>query len=124
LANEQVNLKVHIYNRAHSLLQSAQAMETSNQRTVINNIVAETIAAVDKTLADNKQFIKDQMFESALIGIKSKQMNYENDPILPLVKKAIAENVKKVTSLTEAQQLALITLSADQLTTLSNIDKR
>lgn len=78
-------------------------METSNRRTVINNIVNETINSVDKTLADNSAFIKEKMFESALIGIRSKKMSYENDPILPLVKQAISANVKKVTALTEEE---------------------
>lgn len=99
-------------------------METTNQRTVINNIVSETLQAVDKTLADNEEFIKDQMFESALLGIRSKQMTYENDPILPLVQQAIAENVQKVTSLSEEEQLALVTLTQEQLKSLSTVDER
>lgn len=124
LANEQVNLRVNIHNRAQALLQAAQQMETSNRRTVINNIVNETINSVDKTLADNSAFIKEKMFESALIGIRSKKMSYENDPILPLVKQAISANVKKVTALTEEEQTKLITLSGDQLNTLKALDER
>lgn len=124
LANEQVNLKVNIYNRAQALLQSAHQMETTNQRTVINNIVNETIQAVDRTLEENEEFIQEQMFESALLGIRNKQMTYENDPILPLVQQAISENVQKITSLSEEEQLELITLSNDQLESLRAIDER
>lgn len=51
-------------------------------------------------------------------------MTYENDPILPLVKQAITNNVKKVTSLTEEEQTKLITLSGDQLNTLKALDER
>jgi len=124
LANEQVNLKVNIYERAQALLESAQQMENTNQRTVINNIVSETVAAVEQTLVDNEEYIKDQMFESALLGIRSRQMTYENDPILPLVQKAITEQVQKVTSLSEEEQLALVTLSQDQLDSLRAVDER
>jgi len=64
------------------------------------------------------------MFESALIGIKRKQMTYENDPILPLVQQTIKESVSKVTSLSAEEQNKLVNLTADQLATLKAADAR
>lgn len=103
LAIEQVNLKNHINARAQRILQSAEQMETSNQRSLINSIVSEALAEVNKTLDSSIDSIQDAMFESALIGIKKQQMTYENDPLLPLIKEKIEAKIKKLTALTEEQ---------------------
>lgn len=90
LANEQVNLKNHINERANNLLETISQIETQNQKSVIRKIVNEAITAVDQTLEDNQELIKEKIFESAILGIRNKGMTYENDPIMPLVKETIA----------------------------------
>lgn len=124
LAIEQVNLKNHITQRAEKLLQSAEQMESSNQRSLINNIVNEAISEVDKTLNESIDDIQDGMFESALIGIKRQSMTYEKDPLLPLIKSKIEGKIKKLTSMTEEEKIKLIQLSKDQIESLKSLDRK
>ena len=55
--------------------------------------------------------IKKQMFKSALLGLSKGQMEYENDPILPLVIKSIQDNVERMKNLTQEEQVQLISLT-------------
>ena len=124
LAIEQVNLKNHINNRAAKLLYTAEQMEVSNQRQLINSIVSDAISEVDKTLTQNLDGIQDQMFESALIGIRNQQMTYENDPLLPLIRERIQAKIAKLTTLTEAEKVKLVQLSEDQIESLRVLDRQ
>jgi hypothetical protein len=78
-------------------------MEVANQRYLINNIIRDALAEVDKTLNENLNDIQDAMFESALIGIRSKRMAYENDPLLPLIRQRIQAKISKLTGLSEEE---------------------
>lgn len=51
-------------------------------------------------------------------------MTYENDAVLPIVQEAIRTKIATVTSLTEQEQLDLVTLSKDQLTAIKAADNR
>lgn len=124
LAIEQINLKQHIQTRALKLLQSAEQMEVSNQRYLINSIVNEAISEVDKTLKENLETIQDQMFECALTGIRSQKMAYENDPLLPLISQKIQAKISKLSKLTEEEKVKLVQLSNDQLDSLKTLDRQ
>lgn len=124
LANEQVNLKVHVHKRAQTLLQNAFALEQQNQKKVINGVVQKAIQRVDEVLEESMDTIRAEIFESALIGIRQRRMTYENDPILPLVQETIKESVQEVARLTPEEQLSLVTLSDDQLATLRAADTK
>jgi hypothetical protein len=78
-------------------------METSNQRYLINSIVSDALAEVDRTLNESLNAIQDAMFESALLGIKNKGMTYENDPLLPLIRQRIQTKIAKLVNLSEEE---------------------
>lgn len=101
MAIEEQNLKHHINTRALKLLQVAETIEITNQRTFINNIINAAIAEVDNVLTDNLAALQDGMFEAALIGIKEKKMTYKNDPFLPLIKDKIQKRIRELNGLTE-----------------------
>lgn len=124
LAIEQINLKNHIQSRALRLLQTAEQMETANQRYLINNIVSDALKEVDRTLTDNIDQIQDAMFESALIGIKKQKMTYENDPLLPLIRKRIQDKIGKLTNMSEEEKQRLVSLSEDQIESLRVLDRQ
>lgn len=51
-------------------------------------------------------------------------MDYQNDPLLPLILSSIEANVKKITSLSAQEQANLIGLTADQLRSIKESDVR
>lgn len=124
LAIEQVNLRNHIQQRANKLLQTAEQMEVSNQRYLINSIVTEALGEVDRTLKDEINNIQDAMFESALIGIRQQKMTYENDPLLPLIRNRIQGKISKLTKMTEEEKDSLISLTNDQVESLRVLDRQ
>ena len=54
LINEQIQLKNHLYERAQNILRQAEAIENSNQSRIINDVLKETLTAVDKAYSENK----------------------------------------------------------------------
>lgn len=47
MANEQVNLKIHIHQRAETILKAVAQTEAQNKRNVVNNVVSEAVEAVE-----------------------------------------------------------------------------
>jgi hypothetical protein len=78
-------------------------METANQRYLINSIISDALAEVDRTLKESIDKIQDSMFESALIGIQQQKMTYENDPLLPLIRERIQAKIARLTNLSEEE---------------------
>jgi hypothetical protein len=122
LAHEQVNLKAHINERSQNILRAAKAAEVTNSRAVVNTVVANAIERVNATLESDSARIQDEIFESALLGIAKGKMTYEKDPILPIAQQTIREEVAKITSLSEAEQLNLVALTDLQIQNLRNAD--
>lgn len=75
-------------------------------------------------MKENEEYIKEQAFKSALLGIRNKRMTYESDAVLPIVQEAIRSKISAVTSLSEQEQLALVTLTQDQLKSVKAADER
>ena len=78
-------------------------MEQANQRYLVNNIVNEALAEVDRTLSENLEALQDPMFESALIGLKQRKMTYEKDPLLPMIRDRIQSKISKLNNMTEEE---------------------
>jgi hypothetical protein len=47
-------VKNHLYERAQNILRQAEAIENSNQSRIINDVLKETLTAVDKAYSENK----------------------------------------------------------------------
>lgn len=106
-------------------------MEQANQRYLVNNIVNEALAEVDRTLSENLEALQDPMFESALIGLKQRKMTYEKDPLLPMIRDRIQSKISKLNNMTEEEYVLaycrrdkLVQLSNDQLEMLRTLDRQ
>ena len=76
------------------------------------------------------------MFESALIGLSKGVMEYENDPILPIVNNYIKVNTAKYSNISAdeyifyqkvwflTRQRKLVSLTESQISTLKDLDKK
>jgi len=124
LAIEQVNLKHHIQDRASRLLSTAEQMEASNKRYLINNVITDALSEVDRTLKDELDNIQEPMFESALIGIRKQKMTYENDPLLPLIRTRIEGKIRQLTSMSNEEKDRLVSLTNDQIESLRVLDRQ
>lgn len=125
LANEYINLQRHITDRAVNILKQAQAYEEINKNRYVQGMIDEASAEVDKAVnGPNKEAIQKSMLESAIKGLAKGYMDYEGDPILPLVQGAIKRNVEKFSKLNDVEQKRLLALTESQLQSLKDSDKR
>ena len=117
-------LKNHLYERAQNILKQAEAIENMNQTRIINEVMGETFAAVDKAYNENKEQIEKEMFNLALEGIAAGKMDYAKDPILPYSVKTIQKTVDRFNSISPEDQKKLVTLTPEQLESIRAADAR
>lgn len=87
------------------------------------------VGSVDKVLAmvaspEHAESIKRASFLSALDGIRTGQMTYKDDAILPAIEAEMSARLEKFKGLTKEQETELFALSDDQRKTLAENDKR
>ena len=68
--------------------------------------------------------IKRSSFESALAGIRSGRMTYENDKILPLIESEISERLQRFKGMSKEDESKLLQLSEEQRRIVSENDKK
>jgi len=125
MSNEYVNLQKHINDRALDVLKQTQQYEDINRNKILSNIIDEAVKEIDKQLeGPNQAEIKKQLFDSALEGLSKGAMDYNNDPILPLVRSYVKVNIEKYSNLSAEEQSKLISLSDHQLQAIKEGDKR
>jgi len=125
MANEYTNLQKHLNDRAVDLLKQAKTYEELNRNKILTNIVEEAGKEIDRQLAGpGRAEIQRKIFDSALEGLAKGKMEYNNDPILPIVYDYVKTNMQKYTNLTPEEQSKLISLSEAQLHALKESDKR
>jgi len=73
---------------------------------------------------ETSKAIKDASFQSALQGLRSGSMTYENDPLLPMLRNEINDRCSGYKSLTAAEETDLLSLNADQKKVVAEADKR
>lgn len=64
------------------------------------------------------------MFDSALEGLSKGVMEYNNDPILPLVMKVVKEKAAQFQTLSQAEQTKLVSLTTSQLASIRASDQK
>lgn len=125
LANEYLRLQTHITNRALNILKQAQAYETMNQAALLQKLIDDALIAIDQSLkGDKKAEVLAKSLDSAIDGLSKGFMDYQNDPLLPLILASIENNVKKITTLSAQEQANLISLTAEQLKSIKDSDVR
>jgi len=75
-----------------AILKATENFEQNNLKNLLNDALQDAMQALEKEVktVSNKEIL-DQAFKSAIKGIKSGRMTYENDPLLPLVTQRIDE---------------------------------
>ena len=68
--------------------------------------------------------IKRSAFQSALDGIRTGQMTYKDDAILPAIEVEMATRLQKFQGLSKEEEVKLFALTDEQRRTLAENDKR
>lgn len=124
VANEQLNLKRHIQQRATNLLNAAKGMENRNRQEQVNAVLAKALEEVDKLQKNIPKSVIDASFDAALDGIRAGAMDYKNDVVLPMILEKIKGEVNKIKGLSQEQQKKLVALTEGQLQQLRNMDEQ
>lgn len=124
VANEQLNLKRHIQQRANNLLNTAKGMEQRNRQEQINTILEKALAEVDNLQKNIPESVLEASFDAALEGIRTGVMDYKTDIVLPMILEKIKGEVGKIKGLSQEEQKKLVTLSENQLQQLRNMDEQ
>jgi hypothetical protein len=125
MANEYTNLQKHINERAQNILTQAKSFEDLNRNRIITGIVEGANAEIDRQLnGPNSKEIKDAIFNSALEGLSKGYMDYNNDPILPLIRNYVRSEMERYQSLSPEEQSKLISLSETQIQALRDSDQK
>lgn len=96
-----------------------------NQAALLQKLIDDAMLAIDSSLkGDKKAEVLAKSLDSAIDGLSKGFMDYDNDPLLPLILSSIENNVKKITSLTPQEQANLISLTAEQLKSIKDGDVR
>ncbi len=87
------------------MLKLISKLEDSNVTDKIKEISEESLKEVLKKLEDpqEKSRIQSQLFKSALIGLKSGRMEYQEDPILPLLLSEIQKRTSSLKNLSKEE---------------------
>lgn len=67
--------------------------------------------------------IDEQMFQSALAGIRKGVMEYDNDPLLPILTEEINSRTEAYKGLSSAEESKLLQLTDDQKRIVTENDK-
>jgi hypothetical protein len=104
LTKSRTDVETHFHGRAQMMLTSIERYEQANLRKLLDGIGKGALDKVNAALADSEQskIIKEGMFKSALAGLREGIMNYENDPILPILTDEIKARTSAYQSLTDA----------------------
>lgn len=125
LVHEHNALQQHIAHRALNVLSQAEQYESINSNKFLNSIVDDAIAEVDRALEGaEKEQIQAQMMAVAIEGLSKGYCDYQNDPIMPMVRKVISERVAGVQAMSQEEQSALVCLKESQLKSLQENDQR
>jgi len=125
LANEYANLQRHISERALNVLKQAQTFEEMNRTKVLQGIVDEASKEIDRQLqGPQRSEILKQMLDSAILGLSKGYMDYENDPIMPIVQNYIKTNASKYSDLPLEEQRKLVSLTEAQIQSLRDYDRK
>lgn len=126
LTNSKLDAEANFHSRTVALLNSIQNYEQNNLKAQMREIA---VGSVDKVFAmvddpAHSGDIKRSAFLSALDGIRTGQMTYKEDAILPAIEAEMASRLEKFNGLTKEEEVALFALSDTQRRTLAENDKK
>jgi hypothetical protein len=110
LTNSKLNAEANFHNRALSMLTQVRNFEQANLKNKMKEIAQGSLDKVFQQVNDPSSAakIKRSSFEAALDGIKSGQMTYKNDLILPLFESEMKERMEKFRGLSPEEESELL----------------
>jgi hypothetical protein len=95
-------------------------------RNHLKQIAVGSLDVVNKALTDpsRKSDIQSQAFEDALEGIRSGQMSYTKDPLLPLLQDEMNKRIAHFKGLSKEEEGKLLSLTADQRRIIADQDRK
>ena len=75
------------------MLTSIERYEQANLKGLISDISRDSFSKIEEKMADptSRAAIQDQFFQSALAGLRKGVMEYEHDPLLPILQEEIGK---------------------------------
>ena len=125
LTNQRVNVEDHFHGRAANMLQSIERYEQANLKNLIGEISRESFQKIEAQLADPtaRAAIQDDFFQSALAGLRKGVMEYENDPLLPILQQEIQQRTSRYQNLSAEEEQKLLMLKDNQKKAILDSDK-
>ena len=125
MTNSRVAVEDHFHGRAQTMLSSIERYEQANLKGLIGEIGAGGYAKIEQQMADptSRAAIQDQFFQSALIGLRKGIMDYENDPLLPILQGEIASRTAAYQNLSASEEQKLLMLNDAQKQAILAQDK-
>ena len=126
LTNEKLNLEQHFHGRVNNMLKMIQNYESQNLRNHLREIAVGSFEKVQQAIKDpaTKEQVQKAAFQSALQGISSGLMKYENDPLLPLLQSEMQSRIAHLKGLSAAEESKLLSLTAEQRRFVADQDRK
>lgn len=126
LTNSRQELENHFHTRSLNMLNAVETFENKNLTNLVNGIGKAALAKVKSSMEDPESAakIKEASFKSALQGLRSGSMRYENDPLMPILTEEINARVQAFKNLSAQEEVDLLSLTADQKRQIVDADKR
>jgi len=107
------------------MLNAIERYEQTNLKSIVSSISTDSFAEISKQLADPtaRAAIQDQFFQSALAGLRKGVMEYENDPLLPILQNEISKRTDSYKNLTAEEEQKLLMLNDTQKRAILDSDK-
>lgn len=108
------------------MLKSIQNFENQNLRNYMREIATGSLETVNKAIKnpDSQKDLMRSAFESALQGIRTGVMKYENDPLLPILQKEVTSRIDHFKSLSPEEESKLLSLNQDQRRIIADQDRK
>lgn len=125
LTNQRLSLENHMKNRAQNMLTTIEKYEQTNLKNLLKTITTGAIEKVNSSIKEpsTRAEIDDQFFKSALTGIRAGVMEYENDPLLPILQNEIKARSEAFKGLSSTEESQMLSLKQEQKSTIVNADR-
>ena len=108
------------------MLRQIQNFESQNLKYHLRQIALGSLETVNNALKDegSRKDILNQAFRSALLGIRTGEMKYEEDPFLPLLQREMESRINHFKGLSAEEESKILSLTADQRRIIADQDKK
>jgi|LauGreDrversion4_2_1035121.scaffolds.fasta_scaffold409304_1 hypothetical protein len=126
LEKEKKNLEKHFYERTFTMLKTVENLENSNVKNKIKDIIEDSLKVIVQKVGseEGRKSLHSSGFQSALQGLRTSKMTYENDPLLPLLKNEIQSRLTPLKTLSPDEENKLFALTKEQKLQVADSDHR